>query len=494
MAKKQDYYSLLSIGRDATAEEIRQAYFEAARRLHPDKNVAPGETELFIDVQKAYEVLSNPKKRARYDATLPSERMPLLPVEQRILFSRSNLLHLDEPQLLYALLEFSPKTDASQSPAPPLNICLVIDRSTSMQGKSMDVVKSTAIQIARKLKAHDYFSLVAFSDRAESILPAERGADAKKSEARIQMIQCSGGTEIFSGLEMGYNEVLRNQRNSPSNHIILLTDGRTYGDEENCLALARRAAEKGISIRGLGIGSEWNDVFLDELASLTGGSSMYISRPQDIQRILLEQINQLNMSIAEETSMEFIVPEGTELHYAFRIAPNPSLLPMESPIRLGPVLKDNNLQVLMEFVVQSVGENETVTLLDGKISVTSNNLENKTVSFPLKLKRPVKNEHSKEPPAPEIVSALSKLTLYRMQEQVRLEVTAGEYDRAAEHLQRLATQLLARGERGLARTALLEAEQISQKKSFSQEGQKEIKYGTRSLLISGERKQYGDLP
>jgi Ca-activated chloride channel family protein len=488
MAKREDYYSLLGVERDATAEEIRQAYFEAARRLHPDKNVAIGETELFIGVQEAYEVLSNPKKRAKYDLTLPPEKMPLLPVEQRILFSRNNLLQLDEPQLVYAFLEFSPNADAHQPTAPPLNICLVIDHSTSMQGPNIEVVKATAIQIAQKLKEQDYFSLVTFSDRAEVVVPAERGADAKKLGARIQMIQCAGGTEILSGLEAGYNEVLRNARNSPSNHIILLTDGHTYGDEANCLDLARKAAEKGITIRGLGIGPEWNDAFLDELASLTGGSSRYISRPEDIQRILLEQINRLNASYAEETRLEFKIPENIEMRYAFRISPEPGLLPLESPMRLGPVLKDSSLQILMEYAVQSTEGLEMATLLDGKIFVTISGTESKKASFPLKLRRPVFNEADTEPPAAEIVSALSKLTLYRLQEQARLEASAGEYDRAAEHLQRLATHLLACGERGLARTALLEAEQLSQQKSLSQEGQKEIKYGTRALLLSRERK------
>jgi len=62
MAHKKDYYAILGISRNASPEEIRQAYFDAARRLHPDKNVAPGETELFIEVQEAYETLANPKK------------------------------------------------------------------------------------------------------------------------------------------------------------------------------------------------------------------------------------------------------------------------------------------------------------------------------------------------------------------------------------------------------------------------------------------------
>jgi DnaJ-class molecular chaperone len=70
--KQPDYYEILGVLRDASQEEIKRAYFEAAHRLHPDKNKAPGETEIFLGIQKAYEVLSNSKRRAQYNATLPS--------------------------------------------------------------------------------------------------------------------------------------------------------------------------------------------------------------------------------------------------------------------------------------------------------------------------------------------------------------------------------------------------------------------------------------
>ena len=59
---QQDYYAILGITRDASQEDIKRAYFKAAQKLHPDKNTAAGETELFIGVQQAYEVLSNPKR------------------------------------------------------------------------------------------------------------------------------------------------------------------------------------------------------------------------------------------------------------------------------------------------------------------------------------------------------------------------------------------------------------------------------------------------
>ena len=70
MAKKPNFYALLGLLRSSTQEEIRRAYLKAAKRLHPDTNNAPGETELFLDVQQAYQVLSDPARRSSYDAKL----------------------------------------------------------------------------------------------------------------------------------------------------------------------------------------------------------------------------------------------------------------------------------------------------------------------------------------------------------------------------------------------------------------------------------------
>ncbi|HEX7621602.1 MAG TPA: VWA domain-containing protein [Anaerolineales bacterium] len=487
MTIPQDFYTILGLTRNASAEEIRRAYFEASRRLHPDTNTAPGDTEFFLDVQQAYEVLSNPKKRSKYNLSLPPEKPADTPLEYRAIFSRPSLVRLAEPQLIYVYLEFSPPANLQAPAAPALNLCLVLDRSTSMQGANMDVVKSTALQIMRKMKPKDIFSVVAFSDKAEEIIPASRSADLSKQEARIHMLQPSGGTEIFSGLEMGYNEIIRNVNYAKINHIILLTDGRTYGDEEKCMSLAHRASEQGVGISGLGIGSEWNDNFLDNLASCTGGSSMYVSRPQDIQKTLLDKFNQLGNAYAEETRIEFKIPDGIELRYAFRLQPEAGVLSYESPMILGPVVRQASLRVLMEFVVQPQNAlQNSVTLFDGKVSVTLMDERSPASTIPIHLDRPIDDRASTDVPPTEIVEALSYLKLYRLQEEARLMVTAGEYDQASEHLHRLATHLLSKGERNLARTALLEAENIQQNKSFSQQGGKEIKYGTRALLTSGK--------
>ena len=68
MAEKRDYYEVLGIDRNATAEEIKKAYRKKAIEYHPDKN--PGDKEAeekFKEAAEAYDVLSDPQKKARYD-------------------------------------------------------------------------------------------------------------------------------------------------------------------------------------------------------------------------------------------------------------------------------------------------------------------------------------------------------------------------------------------------------------------------------------------
>ena len=62
-----DYYDLLGLSRDATSDEIKRAYRTLARQLHPDTNPDPAAADRFKQVAQAYEVLSDPEKRQRYD-------------------------------------------------------------------------------------------------------------------------------------------------------------------------------------------------------------------------------------------------------------------------------------------------------------------------------------------------------------------------------------------------------------------------------------------
>ncbi|MCU0551604.1 MAG: molecular chaperone DnaJ [Leptolyngbya sp. Prado105] len=63
----RDYYEILGVSRDADKEEVKQAFRRLARKYHPDVNKEPGAEERFKEINRAYEVISDPEARARYD-------------------------------------------------------------------------------------------------------------------------------------------------------------------------------------------------------------------------------------------------------------------------------------------------------------------------------------------------------------------------------------------------------------------------------------------
>lgn len=75
----KDFYLVLQVAPNATPEEIRSAYRRRALRLHPDQS--GGGSEPFIELQRAYSVLSDPSRRAAYDRE--TERIPIRPVFRR---------------------------------------------------------------------------------------------------------------------------------------------------------------------------------------------------------------------------------------------------------------------------------------------------------------------------------------------------------------------------------------------------------------------------
>jgi Ca-activated chloride channel family protein len=483
-----NFYARLGVSRRATQEEIREAYHQAARKFHPDTNKDSGATEVFLQIQEAYETLSNPAKRSAYDDTLPKDitDSPKNTIVNTI-YSRQSLPIMDSPQLIYVMLTMMSLPGDSGGfdfNTPPLNICLVLDTSTSMSGARLNSVKQTARQIIQTLKPEDIISVVTFNDTAEVIIPASRGQNINILEARISIINTAGGTEIGQGLTAGYNEIIRNLRPSYNNHIILVTDGRTYGDEDVCLSVARQAADAGITIHALGIGDQWNDEFLDDLVSKTGGSSEFADSAKGIQQFLKNKFGQIQDIFASNICLDFTTPPGVEMRYAFRLSPDTNSIPVGDQISLGDIPNRQSLSVIMEFLIEKIPPGvKEFTILDGALKMVLPKLTIPNVSTRLTFSRLTTESSEPEPPPQVLVRAMSKLSLYRLQEMAQKDLAAGDVHKATTRLKNLATQLLSSGESDLAETVMLELDSLQSSKNMSEEAKKRIKYGTRALVL-----------
>jgi Ca-activated chloride channel family protein len=479
-----DYYQILGVNQDATLEEIKRAYHEKARRLHPDLNPDPIDSEEFLAVQEAFDILKDTKNRKYYDQTI-SKGVYLQPVTRiRYLTSRKAIPRLAEDQLMYLLMEIECLKMDEEVHSPRAHVCLVIDCSTSMNGQRLDTVKENISRVLDQLNNRDLLSIVTFSDEAEVFLPPTQLSDSEMIKTRILQISTSGSTEIKKGLKAGIDLLWQGEREDLSRNLILLTDGHTYGDEEGCYALAAKAAEQGIMINAMGIGHEWHESFLEKMTSLTGGTTLFINSKDFLSHYLKSFFDSLNTIYAQNLRLSLQLDARVSLRYLFQLDPNVIQHSLEGEhIMLGDLYYGKKSVFLMEFTVHPlIKKDKDVELLTGQIIMDLPHEEQKKARLFPRVALQVADEIVGDRPPEEIVRALSKITLYTMQERSREDVKIGSIVRATRRLNYLASRLLAEGEVNLAQRVLSEKDTIQETHHFSQDGEKELKYATKQLL------------
>ncbi len=398
-----------------------------------------------------------------------------------VLGSRKAIAALDFAQLLYLLVDIRPPSEVKYDHLP-LNLCLVIDRSTSMKGERLDRVKAAASLLIERLGAEDIISIITFSDRAEVVLPAVKPENKQTLIARVRSIMASGGTEIYQGLAAGVKEMKQIPLQGHTNHLILLTDGQTYGDDEACLNLSKKMASQGIGLSAFGIGSDWNDQFLDSLVSSSGGESGLIESAKQVFDTLQNRIQGLGTIYAENLRLLSEFPMGINLKSGFKVAPFAQPLTNDSnTCRLGAVEGRSPLSILLEFTIepQLPGRNINLPLnLAGDIPTHSvqNYISKQSYDFSVVTDEPRIN------PPKALTDAVQALNFYRLNEKVWEEIEDGDLPRATNRMRRLTTRLLEAGHTQLAQQAYSEAERLANIGSLSHEGRKRLKYGTRSLI------------
>jgi Ca-activated chloride channel homolog len=477
-SEQPDYYRILGVSPQDSLETIQAAYIQARKKI-PTKN----KTVLQL-IQTAYEVLGDPDRRAIYDDLLQEVQQPELQIDLDL--SRDTLSISDQDQLLYLLVEIT--TDRQKENPQnqrPLNLCFVVDRSTSMKGERLHRVKEAASLIFEKLTPDDVVSLISFSDRADVVIAATDNTNIRLLRSRINSINASGGTEIYQGLAAAYQQLNSVSPSGYNNHLILLTDGRTYGDESQCLEMAQKMATQGIDMSAFGIGAEWNDQFLDELVAPSGGRSDFIESPEQVLRYLQERIQGLGTVHARNIRLLSHFSQVATITYGFKLSPFTQPLELLSgEIKLGNLEGRSPLSFLLEVRIVPQPREARIRLpieLVADMATTAVNSQEK--SYRTNAQCLVLSEASpSEAPSPHITKAVRMMTLYRMNEKAWTDAQAGDLDQATRRMNHLTTRLLEAGETRLAQQTQMEANRLAHLGTMSLEGRKAIKYGTRALI------------
>lgn len=400
-------------------------------------------------------------------------------IQMEVQLNRAELPLLDSAQMLYAMLDLRPQEIRSAF-RRRLNLVLVIDRSTSMQGARIRNVKMAAMDLLEALEPDDWLSIVAFSDRAEVVIPPTSVRERHSFSSAIASLLPRGGTEIYQGLLSGLTQVQRHASPAYVNHVLLLTDGRTYGDEELALHATGQAHEYGIGVSAFGIGEDWNDVFLDNLARKGGGVSQYISSPSQMRQVLREEIQGLSKAVVKAMNLRVEPSAGVHLSAAFKAAPYMELLPYDEgdaqAISLGSLTSEDPIVVMLELVISPQKKAQKLKILQLQLEAEDVHLQ-REVYIPISLSP----KESDTPPR--LFNFLERISVFRLQEKAWIALESGDVKQATRYLQAAATRLFDLGYGDLAESAMLEVGRMARGHTPTGRGRKKLRYGTRSLSI-----------
>lgn len=260
-------------------------------------------------------------------------------------------------QLAYVLVETKP-TELMAQVRMPLNFALVLDHSGSMKGPKLQNVKEAVKMVIDRLEPTDYISVIIFDDTCQVIIPSMPARDPIGMKAAIDRIRDAGGTTMSLGITQGLNELQRWKIPNAVNRMILLTDGVTYGDANQCRQLARQARSSGVSIYPMGIGQDWDEALLDDVGELSGGMpAEFIRRPEDAMMIFEQQVQSAVAVAVRNATLTLRLPAGVTPKKAVLVLPiikdlsQTSLSDRQVVLSLGDLEKDTPQSVLVELMI-----------------------------------------------------------------------------------------------------------------------------------------------
>jgi Ca-activated chloride channel family protein len=190
------------------------------------------------------------------------------------------------------------------------------------------------------------------------LVPAQPVQDKQAVKAAIDRVRAWGGTKLSEGLRGGLQEVSTYLRPDVVSRMVVLTDGRTSGDEAACREIADQARAWGVGISPLGLGANWDETLLDELGQRSGGMpAQWVQGPAEMGHLFQEQARSAAVAV-RHTTLALRLPPGVTAQRAVRMLPIVDDLGdavqerLEVVVSLGDLPGETTQAVLFEIMIE----------------------------------------------------------------------------------------------------------------------------------------------
>ncbi len=407
-------------------------------------------------------------------------------IKMRCLMSKDALPVTGAEQAVYALVDIKAGS-GTMFGTMPANFGLVLDRSGSMDGEKMDNLKEAVGYVADHLSDNDLVSVTIFDDQVETLIPNQPAKNREEIKSMLAKVIPRGGTQISDGLKAGMDEVKKGFSKDRVNHILLLTDGRTWDDEDACLRLADAAGKQGLAITSIGIGEDWNEKLLLELAERSHGNSHWIQNPISILDAFQQEVEGMQSIAAVNLKVTVRMSQGARPVKVYTTAPmiadvSKKAVSKSSVVAdLGSLDGKKGQAMLIEA---RVAAHKAGKFRLGQVEVTydipTQGVKGQSVKADMFVTF-AENASAATKVNAEVMNLVEKVSAFKLQTRALSEAEAGNIDAATRKLQSAATVLLNMGEDELAEAAEQEILSLKKTGNLTSAGTKKLEYGTRKL-------------
>ena len=208
-------------------------------------------------------------------------------------------------------------------PRQPEGTCvvLIIDKSSSMEGKKIELARVAAIGVVDNLKPEDHVGVLIFDNSFQWAVPIRKAEDKTLIKRLISGITPDGGTQIAPALTEAYRRITPVP--ATYRHVVLLTDG--ISEEGDSLTLARDAAMNRVTISTVGLGQDVNRAYLEKIAAFAKGKSYFLNDPSGLEQLLLKDVKEHTGTTAIEKPIKAELRHPSELLDQVDMASAPAL-------------------------------------------------------------------------------------------------------------------------------------------------------------------------
>ena len=223
---------------------------------------------------------------------------------------------LVQPEVRWlAQLGFSSGLDAKTFKRAPVHLVAVIDKSGSMSGQPLDLVKESLLKVLTQLGPDDELSIVLYGDRSHVYMQPTAVKDRAAIAGQIRGITSAGSTNMEEGLAVGF-KLAGQHKFAGSTRVMLFTDERPNvgsTDAQSFMGMARAASRAGIGMTTVGVGVQFGAELATAISSVRGGNLFFFPDAGRMQKVFEEEFDTMVTELAYDMQLEVRPAKGLKI-------------------------------------------------------------------------------------------------------------------------------------------------------------------------------------